>query len=107
MMYTQEWFQIKLAKIRDMMHNDLYYAKSEEEIDNILKEVAVHFNDVKLAVYEVTELITDEEISNLIVDKLLDSEYQLWYFFGRYGIMPEKAQTMPGKENGHVGELHR
>lgn len=91
MMYSQEWFQIKLAKIRDMMHNDLRHAKSEAEMDVILKEVAVHLNDVKRAVSEVTELLTEDEISELVVNRLLNSEYQRWMFFRRYGIMSESV----------------
>lgn len=90
-MYSQEWFQIKLAKIRDMMHNDLRQAKSEAEMDAILKEVAVHLNDVKRAVYEVSDLFTDEEISRLVVDRLLESEYQRWLFFRKYGIVSESV----------------
>ena len=89
MIYSQEWFQIKLAKINDMMHNDLRHAKSEAEMDVILKEVALHLNDVKRAVYEVSDLFTDDEISRLVVDRLLESEYQRWMFFRRYSIMSE------------------
>ena len=84
---SQEWFAIKLAKIRDMMHNDLRYAKSEVEIDSILKEAGVHFRDVKLAIYEISDLLPTE--ANGLVNRMVDSEAERQVFFRQHGIMSE------------------
>ena len=85
--HSQEWFAIKLAKIRDMMHNDLYYAKTEAEMDAILKEVGIHLRQVKEAVYEITDLFMEDDIHALVVNRLLESEDERQSFFRKYGVM--------------------
>lgn len=87
-MYSQEWFSIKLAKIRDMMHNDLHYAKSEPELDSILREVGVHFRDVKLAILQISDQLMPDEVHDL-VNRLVDSEAERKIFFRQYSVMSE------------------
>lgn len=87
-MYTREWFAVKLAKIRDMMHHDLREARSEAELDAILREAGVHYRQVERAVYEVTDLFWDSEIHRL-VNRMLDSEAEQRAFFARYNVPHE------------------
>lgn len=88
-MYSQEWFQIKLAKINDMMHHDLHCARTEDDMDAILKEVGVHIRDVKRAVYEITDLFWEDDIHALVVNKLLESEAEQRSFFSKNGVLHE------------------